>query len=245
MIIAISNQKGGQGKSTTAQALINAASKNGYSTLAVDLDPQSNLTFSMGGDANQPGTYELLQGNADVIQDTEQGALISASLALATVDTTFKGNNRIYALRDAISPFKALYDYIVIDCPPTLNTLLINALAAADKVIIPLTADMYSLQGLYQLTATINEVQSKYNDALEVGGVLFVKHNTRTILARDLTEVIEQKCAAFNLPVFKTTISESVSVREAQTQRVSIVDYAPKSKPAKEYLQLFKEIERK
>ena len=245
MIISISNQKGGQGKSTTAQALINAAAYSGYSTLAIDLDPQANLTFSMGGDASRKGTADLLQGNADVIQLTQQGALISASTALATADTTLQGNSRIYALRDAIKRFKGKYDYIVLDCPPALNTLLINALAAADKVIIPMTADMYSLQGLTQLVTTIREVQGKYNKGLDVGGVLFVKHSTRTILARDLTEVIQGKCDALSIPIYDTTISEGVAVREAQTQRQSIIDYAPKSKPAKEYMQLFNEIERK
>ena len=119
--------------------------------------------------------------------------------------------------------------------------MLINALVAADEVVIPLTADMYSLQGLYQLMPSIQYAQS-LNNKLAIGGVLFVKHNTRTILARDLTDVIKDACRNMDIPVYKTSIREGVAIREAQTQRQSIFDYAPKSKPAQDYMQLVKEI---
>lgn len=245
MVIAIANQKGGQGKTTTAQAIATGAAQIGRSSLAIDLDPQGNLTFSMGGNSNDAGAYELITGElkpAQIIQHTRQGSLITASIALAGADTTFTGDTRTTALQTAIKPLRSRYDVVVIDCPPTLNTLLINALTAADEVIIPLTADMYSLQGLYQLAQTIREVQEKHNPRLKIGGVLFVKHSTRTILARDLTDVITDKCRELDIPVYKTTIREGVAIREAQTQRQSIFTYAPKSKPAKDYLQLIKEI---
>ena len=245
MVIAIANQKGGQGKTTTAQAIATGAAQIGRSSLAIDLDPQGNLTFCMGGNSNDAGAYELITGAAkpgQIIQRTRQGNLITASLALAGADTAFTGDTRTTALRAAIKPLRSRYDVIVIDCPPTLNTLLINALTAADEVIIPLTADMFSLQGLYLLAQTIRDVQGKYNPALKIGGVLFVKHNTRTILARDLTDVITDKCRELDIPVYKTTIREGVAVREAQTQRQSIFTYAPKSKPAKDYRQLIQEI---
>ena len=244
MIIAIANQKGGQGKSTTAQAIATGAKKKGRSTLAIDLDPQANLTFSMGGNSADVGAYELLTGQlkpSEIIQTTPQGKLIAANIKLATADTTFTGDARINALAAAIQPIKKKYDVIVIDCPPTLNTLLINALTAADKVIIPLTADMYALQGLYLLAQTIRDAQ-KFNKGLEIGGVLFTRHSTRTILARDLTDVISDKCAELQIPVYRTTISEGIAIREAQTQRQSIFDYAPKSKPAQDYMQLIEEI---
>ena len=241
MIIAIANQKGGQGKTTTAQAIATGATGR---TLAVDLDPQSNLTFSMGGNAADVGAYELITGKekpAKTIQQTRQGDLIAASSSLALADTTFTGKERTTALKAALLPIKGAYKHIVIDCPPTLNTLLVNALTAADVVIIPLTADMYSLQGLYQLKQSIQDAQ-KVNPALKIGGVVFTRHNTRTILARDLTEVITDKCRELDIPVYKTTIREGVAVREAQTQRQSIFDYAPRSNPAKDYKQLIKEI---
>ena len=244
MIIAIANQKGGQGKTTTAQAIATGAAMIGRRSLAIDLDPQANLTFSMGGNAADAGAYELLTGKTtpgQIIQHTQQGDIITASTSLALADTTFTGKERTTALKDAIRPVKGKYDVITIDCPPTLNTLLINALTAADVVIIPLTADMYSLQGLYQLKQSIQAAQ-KSNKGLKIGGVLFVKHNTRTILARDLTDVITDKCRELDIPIYKTTIREGVAIREAQTQRQSIFDYAPRSNPAKDYKQLIKEI---
>ena len=246
MIFAIANQKGGQGKSTTAQAIATGAAKIGRKTLAVDLDPQGNLTFSMGGNAADVGAYDLITGSrkpGQVIQKTRQGDLIASSLALAGADSTFTGEARVNALAKALKPIRSKYDVIVIDCPPSLNTLLLNALTAADKVIIPLTADMYSLQGLYQLAQTIKEAQQKYNKGLQIGGVLFVKHNTRTVLARDLSEVIKEKCAEMDIPVYSTTIREGVAIREAQTLRESIFEYAPKSNPAKDYTQLIKEMQ--
>ena len=241
MVIAIANQKGGQGKTTTAQAIANGSPGK---ILAVDLDPQSNLTFSMGGNAADVGAYELITGKTtakQTIQKTAQGDIIAASNSLALADTTFTGKERTTALKSALQPVKSLYKHIVIDCPPTLNSLLVNALVAADVVIIPLTADMYSLQGLYQLKQSIDAAKS-INSGLNIGGVLFVKHSTRTILARDLSDVIKDKCAELSIPVYKTAIREGVAIREAQTQRQSIFDYAPRSNPAKDYKQLIKEI---
>ncbi len=241
MIIAVANQKGGQGKTTTAQAIATGCKGK---TLAVDLDPQGNLTFSMGGNAADVGAYDLLTGAkkaAQTIQTTAQGDIIAASSSLALADSTFTGKDRATALKDALRPIKGKYEHIVIDCPPALNILLVNALMAADVVIIPLTADIYSLQGLYQLKQSIDAAQ-RANKGLKIGGVLFVKHNTRTILARDLTDVITDKCRELDIPIYKTVIREGVAVREAQTQRQSIIDYAPKSNPAKDYKQLIKEI---
>lgn len=245
MIIAVANQKGGQGKTTTAQAIVTGAAQIGKKALAIDLDAQGNLTFSMGGNAADVGAYELITGKAapeKTVQRTAQGDIITASLALASADTTLTGNARTEALKTAIRPLVRRYDVIVIDCPPALNTLLINALTAADKVIIPLTADMYSLQGLYLLAQTIRETRQKHNTGLEIGGVLFVKHNTRTVLARDLADVIKEKCNAMGVPVYNTVIREGIAVREAQTQRQSIFDYAPRSNPAKDYKRLIEEI---
>lgn len=245
MIIAVANQKGGAGKTTTAQAIVNGAAAKGYKTLAVDLDSQTNLSFSMGGNAADVGTYELITGAVkagQAIQHTSQGDIITGSLNLATADTTFTGDSRIYALRDAIKPLKSKYDVIVLDCPPTLGVMLTNALAAADKVIIPLTSDIYALQGLFLLTQTIQEAKSKYNSKLQIGGVVFTRHGGRTILARDLSDVIRSKCKEKGIPVYKTAIREGIAVREAQTQRQSLFEYAPKSKPAKDYEQLIREI---
>lgn len=244
MIIAVANQKGGTGKSTTAQAIATGAAYRGQNALAIDLDPQGNITLGMGGNGGGFGSYELLTGQAipdQTIQHTELSDIIPASATLAAADTMLRGDSRLYALRTALYHIKGKYDVIVIDCPPTLNVLLLNALVAAEKVIIPITSDMYALQGLYQLAQTIREAQA-VNDALEIGGVLFTRHSWRTILSRDLTDVIKEKCRELDMPVYKTVIHEAVAIREAQTQRESIFSYAPRSKPAKDYMQLLDEI---
>ena len=245
MIITVSNQKGGTGKSTTAAAIATGAAYKGKKALAIDLDPQSNLSFVMGANPLDVGAYELMTQNAtpaQLIQHTSQGDVIAGSLLLAAADTILKGDARIYALKTAIKPLKSRYDVIVIDTPPTLGTLLINALTASDKVIIPLQADVLSLQGLYQLTQTIRKAQSEYNKGLELAGILFTRHNGRTIIAREIMETMEQKAAELNVPILNSTIRDGVAVREAQTLRQSLFEYAPKSKPAQDYLDLLAEI---
>lgn len=244
MIIAVCNQKGGVGKTATAQAIATGATKRGLNSLAIDLDAQGNLTFSMGGNSTDKGVYDLLTGKAtpgQIIQHTQQGDIMASSAELSAADSTFKGTERGTALKDAIKPIKKKYDVITIDCPPALNTLLINALVAADLVIIPLTADMYAVQGLYNLKQTMDWAQ-RHNKGLKIGGVLFTRHNTRTILARELTDVIEEDCKELGLPVYKTTIREGVAIREAQTYRMSIFDYAPRAKVTADYGQLLDEI---
>lgn len=244
MIIAVCSQKGGVGKTTTAQAIATGARAKGKKSLAIDLDAQCNLTYSMGGNSGDVGVYELLTGKAtpaQTIQKTTQGDIITASAALSIADTTFTGKERTTALKDAIKPIKGKYDVITIDCPPSLNTLLINALTAADVAIIPVTADIYPLQSLYQLYQTLKAAQN-INKGLKIGGVLFTAHDTRTVLARDLTDVIINTCAEWNIPIYDTKIRKSVAVREAQVKRQSLFDYAPKSKPAIDYMQLINEM---
>ena len=245
MIITVSNQKGGTGKSTTAAAIATGAAYKGKKALAIDLDPQSNLSFVMGANPLDVGAYELMTQNAtpaQLIQHTSQGDVIAGSLLLAAADTILKGDARIYALNTAIKPLKSRYDVIVIDTPPTLGTLLINALTASDKVIIPLQADVLSLQGLYQLTQTIRKAQSEYNKGLELAGILFTRYSNRTIISREIVETMKQKSAELNVPILNSTIRDSVAVREAQTLRQSLFEYAPKSKPAQDYLDLLAEI---
>lgn len=239
MIISVANQKGGQGKSTLAQAIATGAAHRGKKSLAIDFDPQSNLSFSMGGNIADLGAYDLLKGvkPAQIIQKTAQGDIIPASLTLASI-----GKIDDTVLRDAIKGIAKKYDLITIDCPPTLNELLLNALVASDTVIIPLTADIYALQGLYQLANTIRATQDKYRNAAQIGGAVFMRHNTRTVLARDLADVIGDTCAKLEIPLYKTTIREGVAVREAQTQRQSIFDYAPKAAVTKDFNNLLDEI---
>ena len=161
MIIAVCNQKGGVGKTATAQAIATGAARIGRKSLAIDLDPQSNLTFSMGGNSADNDTFDFMAGlyaPGQIIQKTAQGDIIAASNRLAAADSVFTGDDRSTMLAAALKPIKKKYDVITIDCPPALNILLVNALMAADRVIIPITADMYALQGLYQLKQKMQRV---------------------------------------------------------------------------------------
>ena len=245
-IISVANQKGGTAKTSTAHALVTGAAYKRKSSLAIDFDPQGIRSFMMGADANRAGAYELMKQKAQaerIIQRTCQGDIIPASLNLAAADIEFSGKpGRDFFLQAALEPLQDAYDVAVIDTPPTLGTLLVNALTASDEVIIPMNADILSLQGLYQLAETINQVKSFCNKGLKVTGILLTRYSGRTVLARDIKETIEAKCAELGIPLLNTVIRDGVAVREAQTTQESLFAYAPNSNPAKDYLQLFDEI---
>lgn len=245
-IISVANQKGGTAKTSTAHALATGAAYKGKRSLAIDFDPQGNLSFIMGADASRAGAYELMKQQAkaaQIVQYTSQGDIIPASLNLAAADIEFSGKpGRDFFLQAALEPLQDAYDVAVIDTPPTLGTLLVNALTASDEVIIPMNADILSLQGLYQLAETIDQVKSFCNKGLKVTGILLTRYSGRTVLARDIKETIEAKCAELGIPLLNTVIRDGVAVREAQTTQESLFAYAPNSNPAKDYLQLFDEI---
>lgn len=246
-VITVANQKGGVAKTTTAQALATGAASIGRKVLAIDLDPQANLTFVMGGDEGAPGTYQLLRGDCravDAIQPTAQGCdLMAGCYDLAVIGDELEGDARRRArrLRDTLRPVLDRYDVVVIDTAPTLGIGLISALVASDTVVIPLTTDLTMLKGLRLLVDTIEGARG-YNKGLEVGGVLFTRWGGRTIQARDLRDVITETCEGIGVPVYQTAIREAIAAREAQTYRVSIFEHAPKSTTARDYMALIEEM---
>ena len=239
-IITIANQKGGVGKTTTAHALVTGLTYKGYKALAVDTDPQGNLTYTMNADENKAGVYELLRGDIkpiEAVQHTEQGDIISGSLMLSGADMEFSDTGREYLLSETLEPLRASYDFIIIDSPPTLGILTINALTAAHDLIIPMGADAYSLQGLSQLNATIGKVKKRCNPTLNVAGLLITRYSGRAILSQELRETIEGKAArAVGTNVFNSVIREGIAIKEAQTQQTSLYTAAPKSNAAADYL---------
>ena len=243
--ITIANQKGGVSKSTTAHALGSGLLLKNYKVLFIDLDPQGNLSHTMNADINKPTVYELLTqraGITDVIQKTPSGDLIPGSPLLSAADMQLNQLGKEYKLKEAIQPIKEFYDYLILDTPPALGILTINALTASDSVIIPAQTDIYSLQGIGQLYNTINTVRTYCNPSLIIDGILLTRYNPRIVLNRDLYETILEAAAEFKTKVYKTIIREAIAIKEAQAKKRSIYDYAPKSKAALDYLSFVKEI---
>lgn len=245
MILAIANQKGGVGKSTTADAIASGLRAEKKKVLLIDLDPQGNLTYTAGVDQPFPTSYELLSGEAgaeECIQKTPSGDLIPASAALAGADARLQKTGKEYRLREALKSIEGNYDLILIDTPPALGILTINALTAANALLIPAQADIYSLQGIGQLYETVDAVKSYTNPSLKVLGILLTRYNKRTVLSRDLTEMMEDTAKELNTKVYTQSIRESVTIREAQAGRESLFAYAPTSPVAEDYQAFIQEL---
>ncbi len=246
MILTVAFGKGGSCKTSTAHALVNYAKAQGKSVLAVDCDPQGNFTFALHGDLTAPGLYALLTDQAqaaDVIQHTEQADLIAAGLNLAAAEQAIAAKpGRDFILRAALEPVRNLYDLIILDTQPDLNSLLINALSASDEVLLPMQANSFSILGLYQMQETIAQVKRYCNPALNIAGIVLTKYKPRQTLATDLRSSIEQQAADMGTHVFNTYIREGVAVEQAQAMQQSLFDYSPNSNPARDYAALFAEM---
>lgn len=246
--IAAINQKGGAGKSTTAHALGAGLSLEGYRTLFVDLDAQGNLTYAMGADGSGlagGSSFEVLAGGVaarGAIQRTGQGEIIAGSPALAVADAAMAAAGKEYRLKEALEPLRDDYDYVIIDTPPALGILTVNALVASAGVIVPAQADIYSLQGIGQLHGTIQAVKKHCNPSLEVMGILLTRYSGRATISREIAEMMEEVAGRMQTRLYRTRIREAVAVREAQARRQSIFSYAPRSSASSDYRSLIAEI---
>ena len=238
-IFTVAIQKGGTGKTTTAAAIVQAAAYKGQKCLAVDLDPQGNLSFALAADTGRPGSYDLLEGApaADLTQHRAGYDIIPANWSLATA-TSGKGSAR--RLQRALEPIKKEYDLIVIDTPPTAGELQYNALQAATGLIIPLQADIYNLQSLYQIADTAQQIRGS-NPDLSITGFVLTQYDGRSTIARQMKETIEQNAAAMGVP-YLGAIRAAVAVKEAAALQQSLFEYAPKCKPAADYLAIYETI---
>lgn len=237
-VIAIVNQKGGVGKSTTAEALFSGLKLKGFSCLAIDLDAQGNFTYSIGGKRDGATVLGVLTGEVkimDAIQHLRSGDLISANKALAGADSFIADTGKEYRLKEALEDIDGQYHYIIIDTPPALGILTVNALTACSSVIIPAQADIYSLHGIEQLAETIKTVRKYCNPTLEIEGILLTRYNSRPVLSREVAELAEQLANKLGTKLFKTTIREGIAVKEAQISQRSLYEYAPKSKVTEDY----------
>lgn len=245
-IIALTNQKGGVGKTTTAGALVTGLHQHGYRVLGIDLDPQGNLGFSMGMDVENSRTiYDVFKGTVpfdEAICSTELGDVVASNILLSGAELEFSRPGREFLLKNALSRVEGQYDYIIIDTPPALNVLTVNAYVASNQLIIPMVPEILSLLGVSQIKETIDTVKNFYNPNLTVLGILLTRFNSRINLAREVRDMALQIATQLDSIVFDTTIRTSVVVAEAPAHGESVLQYAPHSKPAQDYAALLDEI---
>ena len=240
-ILTLSNQKGGVAKTSTSNALAAGLYNRSYKVLAVDLDPQCNLSFSCGVDMlnTEKTLFDVFKGNAEVretIIPLKLGFdLLPGGLTLAGADMDFTQTGREYMLSEALETVSEEYDFCIIDTPPTLGILTVNALTAADYVIVPMTADIYALQGLTQLNALIQNVRRYCNKGLKIAGILLTRYNDRQIISKTLKTNIGQAAERLSTEVFKTYIREGVAVRETQLLQSDLFTDAPKANVTQDY----------
>lgn len=246
-VITLTNQKGGVGKTTSTTNLGSALKRSGKKVLVLDLDPQGNLTFSVNANNVLSATmYEVLSKEVKLqhaIQRLEHFDVVSSNILLSGIELEFTGEGREYLLKDALEGVKDHYDYILIDTPPGLGVLTVNALTASDSVIIPMVADIFSLQGIVQLNETILHVKKFSNADLKVEGVLLNKYNRRLHLSREVVGAGEFLFEQLEIPLFKSTIRNSIAVTEAQSSQKDLWRYAKRHVVTKDYDRLVKEIE--
>lgn len=245
-IIVLTNQKGGVGKTTTSCAIAAGLASKNKKVLGIDLDPQGNLGFSLGLEIEDSRTvYEVLKGTS-TIQDCIQHAsccdIITSNILLSSAELEFTQNGRESLLKNALKSVMDVYDFIIIDTPPALNILTVNAYVVADHLIIPMVPEILSLLAVSQIKETINSVKAALNPNLNVLGILLTKFNRRTLLAQEVSEMADNIARQIGTVVFDTKIRASVSVAEAPAQGESILDYAPRSNPAVDYRALIQEI---
>ena len=245
--IVIANQKGGVGKTTTAINLSASLAELGQKVLIIDMDPQGNTTSGVGVEKNEKEytVYELLLGECS-IEDSlvesvcENLTVVPSNINLAAAEIELIGTeNKEFILRDEVASIKESYDYILIDCPPSLNVLTINAMCAADTVLVPIQCEYYALEGLSQLMHTIELVRERLNPNLEIEGVVFTMYDARTNLSLEVVENVKNN---LDQNIYKTIIPRNVRLAEAPSYGMPITKYDTKSSGAESYRMLAEEV---
>ena len=246
-IIAVANQKGGVGKTTTSINLAACLAEKGKKVLAVDLDPQGNLTSGLGVDKDsvEKSIYELIIGEVDIKEVINKEVLenldiIPTSIDLSAAEIELIGvDDKEYILRNAIDQVKDQYDFVIIDCPPSLSMLTINAMTTADSVIVPIQCEYYALEGLSQLIHTVELVKDRLNSKLEIEGVVFTMYDARTNLSLQVVENVKDN---LQQNIYKTIIPRNIRLAEAPSYGLPINKYDPKSTGAESYMRLADEV---
>jgi len=247
MIIAISNQKGGVGKTTTATNLAYGLQMMGKKVLLIDSDPQSNSSSTWRADVSDGNATlsDLLFFNEpweNCIQHTEIGDIIAADDVLDEASVRLNSVAGYFRLKYRLEPLKSVYDYIIIDTPPNLGILLQNALIAADGVITPITTSQFALDGMGKFIQTVNDVKMETNPKLEVLGLLFTKYDKRKLLAKDVKDELPDVMAELGTGIFETTIRIDEAIEQSQAAQMPVEMYAPKARATEDYIKFTQEV---
>lgn len=246
-IIAIANQKGGVGKTTTAINLSACLAEKGQKVLAIDMDPQGNMSSGLGLDKNsvEKTIYDLIIGESEVEEVLQKNALENLDILPANVDLSAAEieligiDEKEYIVKKAIEKIKDAYDYVIIDCPPSLSMLTINAMTTADSVLVPIQCEYYALEGLSQLIHTVELVKERLNPVLEIEGVVFTMYDARTNLSLQVVENVKDN---LQQNIYKTIIPRNIRLAEAPSYGMPINQYDAKSAGADSYRRLANEV---
>lgn len=245
-VIAIINQKGGVGKTTTTFEVCSIFKSLNYKVLAIDMDPQCSLSSLMKADLKAYSILDVMLGNCEaqhIIQHCKYGDILISNGNLASYEKRFTGKAREYRLKEVIAPLLDQYDYIFIDSPPALGILTVGLLTASDGFVIPAAADIFSLEGIKQINETYKAVKAYTNPDLQIYGVLLTRYNFE--FDKKVYALIYGLCKKLNIELFPTIISESVEVRESLVYSKGLLDYAPKSDAFKSYMLFVKYLAKK